>query len=287
MTADGAVIAARQSGQGMGDLAADQFEDRFLEMIAGWADPDATTRAIVCGMAGAREGWVEAGYRSAPAVLGTPTAATIAPTRSARLRVYILAGVSQADPPDVMRGEETQIAGLMATQPDFDGWIVLPGTHTKWARVDGGRLRHFFTCMTGELFQLLGSHSILRRLVHAENSISESDWNLEQFDDAVQGALADPAGLTRRLFGLRARALLRGLDGRAARARLSGELIGAEVSYGLRSVSGPPIALIGADALCALYRRAFAQVGVHAETHSAEAMTLAGLSAAWEGLKYA
>jgi 2-dehydro-3-deoxygalactonokinase len=277
MAADGRALARRESDRGMGGLQADGFEAVFLDAAEGWLGAG-VTEVVVCGMAGAREGWAEAGYRPVPAALGGVVEATRAPTRTPRLKVRILPGIRQNDPADVMRGEETQIAGLVSEDPGFDGLVILPGTHTKWARVAGGRVLSFSTAMTGELFQVLGAHSILSRSLAAEG------WDWAEFDRALKKALADPAGLTRRLFGLRAQALLHGLGAAGLRARLSAELIGAEIASGMAGAAGLPIVLIGAEDLAATYRRALESAGIAADIRPAEAMTLAGLVAAWKGL---
>ncbi len=282
VAASGAVMAIRETEEGMAGLEAGEFEDRLLKAVENWLVSGTVTPVIICGMAGAREGWAEAGYRPVPARLPDWTGAIKAPTRDPRLDVRILPGLSQEDPADVMRGEETQIAGLLSEEPDFDGLVVLPGTHTKWVRVSGGMVRSFSTYITGELFHLLGTKSILR------HSLNHSDgWDWAQFDDALEGALANPAGMTQRLFGLRARALLQGLDPAGVRARLSAELIGTEIAALWKGATGLPVMLVGTDELNSLYRHALALAGIEAETRSAQAMTLAGVTAAWKGLRNA
>ena len=41
----------------------------------------------------------------------------------------------------------------------------LPGTHSKWARVEDGRITGFATHMTGETFAALRGHTILGRMM--------------------------------------------------------------------------------------------------------------------------
>jgi 2-dehydro-3-deoxygalactonokinase len=118
--------------------------------------------------------------------------------------------------PDVMRGEETQIAGFLAANPGYDGMLCLPGTHSKWARVHAGRIERFRTFMTGELFALITSQSVLR---HTTDS---NGWDEAAFETAVGEIAANPEALTGKLFGLRAGPLLTGMPPEAARARLSG-----------------------------------------------------------------
>ena len=101
----------------------------------------------------------------------------------------VLPGLSQARPADVMRGEETQIAGLLAADPGFDGVACLPGTHTKWARVSAGEVVSFRTCMTGELFALLSERSVLRHAVGGEG------FEEAAFAEALSDAIARPEAL--------------------------------------------------------------------------------------------
>jgi 2-dehydro-3-deoxygalactonokinase len=280
MTAGGAVIGERSTDAGMGGLEPAQFEPRFLQAAEGWLFPNAPAFAVVCGMAGAREGWRDAGYRPVPAHLTGEVHAVKARAGDPRLDVRILPGLRQEVPPDVMRGEETQIAGLLSEEPDYDGLVVLPGTHTKWVRVKANSVQSFSTFMTGELFHLLGTHSILR---HSINGADVWDW--AQFDDALDEALSNTAGITQRLFGLRARALFKELNPGGVRARISAELIGLEIARQREEAAGCPVTLIGEEHLNSLYVRALARAGIAAKTRSAGTMALAGLTAAWKRLR--
>ncbi len=280
MSESGAILAMRETAEGMGGLASSDFEDRLLKAADGWLASGKVTLVVVCGMAGAREGWADAGYRPVPVRVAEGALSVQAPAHDPRLDVRILSGVSQAHPADVMRGEETQIAGLLQEKPEFDGLVILPGTHTKWALIGEGAVQSFSTCMTGEIFHLLSTQSILR------HSVDSSDgWDWPQFDRAFDLALRDPAGVTSRLFSLRAESLLRGFNPSIMRARLSAELIAVEIASQSGKAQGRRVMLIGAEGLCELYRRALVLAGIETQTRAAEAMTLAGLTAAWKRLK--
>jgi 2-dehydro-3-deoxygalactonokinase len=269
---DGSVVAETSTDKGMGGLKPAEFEAALLEAVGPWLG-QGVTRVIACGMVGARQGWTEAAYRPVPGTpLGPPL--TKAPTTDPRLDVRIIPGLAQTRPsPDVMRGEETQIAGYLAQRPGFDGVLCLPGTHSKWAALQAGEVTSFQTVMTGEVFALLATQSVLRHSVGAEAADEAA------FDDAVARTLSYPESLTARLFGLRAGALLQGLTPEAARGRLSGLLIGAELAATRPWWLGREVALIGAGALSALYARALAAQGVTAAILDATALTLAGLAA--------
>ncbi|MGR3544068.1 MAG: 2-dehydro-3-deoxygalactonokinase, partial [Paracoccus sp. (in: a-proteobacteria)] len=180
---------------------------------------------------------------------------------------------------DVMRGEETQIAGLSLRDPDFDGAVCLPGTHTKWVTIAGGRVACFRSCMTGEIFDLLAHRSILRHMLGAGGD------DMAAFDAACQAALTDPAAAYGALFGLRAGALLNDLAPATAASRLSGLLIGWELAATRDLWAGRTVALIGSRVLSPLYARALATRGIAATVHDAEYLTLAGLFAARHSLE--
>jgi len=268
MDADGEVIATATSEAGMGRLSPPDFEPAFLA-AAGDLLPDVgPVEVLICGMAGARTGWQEVSYTAVPCAPVTRPEMIVA--EDPRLSVRIIPGLGQTAPPDVMRGEETQIAGFLSDRPDHEGVICLPGTHTKWARVADGQVQGFRTAMTGELFELLSARSTLA-------GFAGEGWDDAAFDDACAEAVRSPGALAADLFGLRAAALLEGFGPGAARARLSGLLIGHEVGA-LRDLwRDRPVALVGDDRLVDLYRRALQSAGQRAESFGAEALTLAGL----------
>jgi 2-dehydro-3-deoxygalactonokinase len=276
MDREGRPLAEARSEAGMGHLERDGFEPALLDLVAPWIAPGARLDAVACGMVGARQGWVEAPYAAAPCA--PPRGFARPAVRDPRLAVHILPGVMQDRPADVMRGEETQIAGLLAAEPGFDGVACLPGTHTKWAHLSAGEIVSFASYMTGELFALLSEQSVLRHGLGAEG------WSEPDFLEAVEETLSRPERLAARLFGLRAEGLLHGLSPDRARARLSGLLIGAELAGARPYWLGREVALIGARGLGAAYQAALARCGVAARLLDAAEMTRAGLVAAHDQL---
>lgn len=273
---DGSAVAEATSDKGMGVLAPDAYEAALLDVIGPWLGGE-PLRVVATGMVGARQGWREAPYATVPcAPLGTE--AVRPDVADARLDVTILPGLAQEEPADVMRGEETQVAGYIAGDPGFDGIICLPGTHTKWVHVSAGEVVSFRTFMTGELFALLSTGSVLR------HSVGEG-WDDHAFAEAVDDALGKPESIAARLFALRAESLLADLDRGAATARLSGLLIGAELAAARAYWLGRRIVLVGEDRQASHYARALASCGAVAETADAAQATLAGLAAAHARLK--
>ncbi len=268
---DGRAEANVQSADGAGGLIRDGFEPALAELLGVW-NVTARTPIIACGMVGARQGWVEAPYHPVPC---SPLAQGTTPAPSEKFNLQIIAGLRQTTPSDVMRGEETQIAGFLALNPEWDGVICLPGTHTKWVQVSAGEVVSFQTYMSGELFALLAGQSVLRHSVTADN------WDQPTFDFTVEEALSKPEKLAARLFAIRADDLLDGTSPAIGRARLSGLLIGAELAAARPYWLGTNIAIIGAEGAATPYARALKTQGAPATIADAERMTLAGLTAAY------
>ncbi len=268
MDARGRVLGHRDSADGMGGLDPEGFEPALRALIGDMLP----LPVLACGMVGSRQGWAEAPYSAVPCVPPSATEAVQVPATD--LDVRILPGVKQDKPADVMRGEETQIAGFIALNPGFDGVVALPGTHTKWVQISAGEIVSFRTAMTGEMFALLSSQSVLR------HSVGDG-WDEAAFEAGVGQMLSRPEALAASLFSLRAESLLDGLGGASARARLSGLLIGAELAAMRPYWLGQQVALVGAQALSNAYATALKAQGVPTLMAGAEEMTLAGLTAAY------
>lgn len=279
MDADFEIMEARSSDQGMASLNPNEFETALLDLTGDWLTTNTATPVIACGMVGAKQGWIEAPYVSVPCELSLGH--MIKPvSNDPRLDVFVLSGLSQETPfADVMRGEETQIAGLIALNPNFDGVVCLPGTHTKWAHVSAREVVSFQTFMTGELFSLLSNQSVLK------HSIPEDGLDQERFETAVQDALSRPANIAAKLFELRARDLLQGADRIGLRSTLSGYLIGLELGGARPYWLGQEIALIGDNALSNLYSIALNAQGAVTTIYDATDMTLGGLKSVYNKLR--
>jgi 2-dehydro-3-deoxygalactonokinase len=264
-------VAHLANGRGTGALARDDFGPALVALVEEWLRDGHCIPVYACGMVGSRQGWVEAPYRTVPCA---PLAGglVVAPQPDPRMQVHVVPGLKQARPADVMRGEETQIAGFMALNPGWDGVICLPGTHSKWVQVSAGEVVSFQTFLTGEMFALLAGHSVLRH--------GMAGWDDAGFDAGLAQGLDRPDRLLARLFSLRAEGLLDGLDPATARARLSGLLVGAELAAAKPYWLGQRVAVLGAGDLAALYARALDGQSVPVSAHTAQAATLAGLAAA-------
>jgi 2-dehydro-3-deoxygalactonokinase len=237
---------------------------------------------IVCGMAGARGGWVEAGYIDTPARLALiPEHAVAVPGQDRDIR--ILPGIAQRDPkaPDVMRGEETQLLGVLGLDAADDAVVCMPGTHSKWVRANGGTVGRFATFMTGELFDVVSQQTILSHAVAGADQAEDID----AFRSAVMAAFETPAFAANLLFQVRSGQLLFGGTPASAREKISGTLIGLELAAGLSGEGpGTGITLVASGRLQMLYQLAFETVSVPVRSIGAEDAVRRGLSMAAESI---
>ncbi|MFK0165765.1 2-dehydro-3-deoxygalactonokinase [Rhizobium sp. NPDC090279] len=279
---DGSILAERRSGEGMTTAAQTGFARVLQAHLDAVSAPDAIP-VIVCGMAGARQGWVEAGYIDTPTSLAAIlTGAVAIPGQSRDVR--ILPGLAQRsqEVPDVMRGEETQLLGAIAADARGEQLVCMPGTHSKWVRVLDGRVTGFSTFMTGELFDVITKHSILS---HAVAGAADLPADTKAFEAALKATFDRPALATNLLFTARSGQLLNGLTSAGAQALISGTLIGAEIAGGLASSGqNAAITLVASGRLQALYEDAFRTLSLTYKTIDADAAVRRGLSAAAEAI---
>ncbi|MCC8536565.1 2-dehydro-3-deoxygalactonokinase [Xanthomonas axonopodis pv. poinsettiicola] len=258
LDASGAALDQRRGSDGI--LACQgRFADVLSALIDGWEGP-----ALLSGMIGSRNGWVEQAYLPCPTDTATLAAAMrryddLLPGRT----LWFVPGVSTGERtgvPDVMRGEETQLVGLLAGLGQGDHVACLPGTHSKWATLANGQLTDFATVMTGELYAVLCQHSILGKLIpdaHAELDAPAFLLGIERS--------AEPGGLSHHLFGTRTLGLFDRLSPAALPSYLSGLLIGHE----LREHRGThaTVHLVGSPALAQRYALALQHLGVESQLH--------------------
>ena len=248
-------------------LCVDGFELAFDEACGDWLDANPGIPVIACGMVGSAQGWCEAPYRDTPASLAALGTALQVVQSVRGVQVHIVPGVIQRSTlPNVMRGEETQVLGVMQSHPHLNDCLIgLPGSHSKWVQVQDGCLMHFDTFMTGELYAAVCEHTILGR----------TQQHSEQFDGlaferGVRVALSPDGQLGPLSTLFSARTL--GLTGQLAPVQqpdyVSGLLIGHELSSlgsALRQRRGdeplPAIILIGNSQLCERYQRALQVCG--------------------------
>jgi 2-dehydro-3-deoxygalactonokinase len=275
---DGSIRDRRASPRGILNVPDSRFGDTLREEIGPWlaAGDD---HVLLSGMIGSRQGWKEAPYLPCPA--GAPEiAASLTDIPFDWGQVKLVPGLSAEDAagvPEVMRGEETQVVGCLAAIGGA-GLACLPGSHSKWALIETGRITGFTTHMTGEAFAALRGHTILARMMR------DGATDPAVFDQGVTRS-GDPDGLLHHVFGARTLALTGRMAESATASYLSGILIGHEVRAALGARRGTVVQLIGTPELTALYARAIAACGCYAERHDGDAaahgLAAIGEHAAW------
>ena len=270
--AAGKIHAERRSDDGLDASRTRGFAATLNEHLAGLGAP-AKLPVIICGMAGSRQGWLEANYVSVPADLHSSLSGAVMIGGLER-DVRIIPGLSQTGrSPNVMRGEETQLLGAILERNLSSGVVVMPGTHSKWVELENGRATSFSTYLTGELYALLAAQSILRHSIGG--AVSSASAEHPHFADAVELMLSGERMLG-ELFAIRAAMLLANLSPEGAASRLSGLLIGAEIA-GARTRHGGSVALVASGAMAALYSKALTIAGIGLDLVDADEAVRKGL----------
>jgi 2-dehydro-3-deoxygalactonokinase len=183
------------------------------------------TLVIVSGMASSGIGMMELEYKVLPAKTGGGDLLVypIDPSNDFKHRMIMISGVKTAN--DAMRGEETIIAGCDIKSTSDEQLYILPGTHSKHISVRNGLITDCKTFMTGELFDLLSTKSILSGSVEKENFHQEITNS--NFKTGVKEGAYD--NLLNSIFHVRTNQLLNKLSSKENYHYLSGLLIGAEL----------------------------------------------------------
>jgi 2-dehydro-3-deoxygalactonokinase len=254
---EGALLDRLEAARGIQSVPSGGHESILAECVGPWRGSAAPPPIFLSGMIGSRQGWVEAPYVSCPAGMSEIAAAIVAIKTATLGTIGLTPGVLATDAfgaPDVMRGEETQILGALVALKRQDGLFVLPGTHSKWARVEAGRISAFATYMTGDIFGALSRHTILARLFEEGEG---NDGEGRGFEQGVRTAarLSKPGDLLHAAFMARTLGLFDKLAPDQLSEYLSGLLIGAEIAAAAQPGVDRPI-VIGAPALARRYQRA-------------------------------
>lgn len=276
--ASGQVLEERAFPRGILTVPAGGFADAFDTCFGDWARHGARA-CLVSGMAGSKQGWVEAPYCACPAGFAD-VAAQLHWVQDAKMTLptAIVPGLScehrcdvpgLASVPDVMRGEEVQILGAMHLGGWREGLCVLPGTHSKWAWIRDGRVTTFSSYMTGEFYALLSQHSLLARTID-----TQAPFDTEAFGLGLARA-GQGGNLLHNAFSARTLSLFGRMDAGALASYLSGLVIGEEL-HAQDVQAAARITLIGSQSLTSRYALAFERLGV--ATHSM------GAEASWAGL---
>jgi len=264
MSPDAEVLDEIASGDGIGSVAAGAYPATLKRLAGRWLEAYPSVPVIASGMVGSRHGWREAAYVKCPAG-PSDVARRLTEVEADGRRVALAPGLSYFDEsgqPDVIRGEETEIFGVADAGA---GLIILPGSHSKWARVDADRVVAFKTFVTGELFAALRDHTVAGAFARAAPAKSPGEaFALGVQRGAAAAACEGKSGLLGLLFGARSLPLMGALPEDDAGEYLSGLLIGTEIEEGRSLYPGEEPHVAGAQALVERYRAAFESLGVAA-----------------------
>jgi 2-dehydro-3-deoxygalactonokinase len=269
--AKGAALDRVETQDGIQSVPKTGFEAVLARNIASWRDSHPALPVYAAGMITSRNGWIETPYVEAPAGADALAAAV----KWLRLAdggvIGFIPGLTDKSVkpfPDVMRGEETQLVGFGLNQ---EMTLVLPGTHSKWARIEKGRIARFRTFVTGEIFALLSRHSFIAQLAKPQPT---PKWSAFAHGLEVAGDRAQACGLLSHLFSVRTGWLAGKLAPPQTSDYLSGLVVGTEFREAREMgwfAAGERVGIIGGDPLAEVYRRAAIAFGLAPELGPADA----------------
>lgn len=280
--AEGKAMGRREAPCGIMQVPSGGFPQALEKELGDWRAAHPGLPVLMSGMVGSKQGWAEAPYAPCPAGI-VDLARAVMPVPGAD-DVHIVPGVCYQAPDgrhDVMRGEEVQIFGALDAGADGRQVFCLPGTHSKWAAVEDGRVVWFATAMTGEVWAVMSQHSILGRLME--------DGGPPDIDAFRKGLAlsSEPGGMLNHLFAVRAEGLFGAVPGKGLRSYLSGILIGHEVRAMLPlAVPSGPVTLIGRPDMNEFYAIAIDALGPKTRSVTAEDATMKGLSLIQEAMPH-
>lgn len=220
---------------------------------------------IIAGMASSAIGMKELPYKQIPFTIEAQNLAieTIPATTSFPHKIILISGVCSAN--DAMRGEETIIAGCELNAIWKKQLFILPGTHSKHVIAEGGILTGFKTFMTGELFELISTKSILSASVEKYKGLVEEN---EAFIQGVKDAGA--SSLLNNIFHVRTNAIFNRMNKEDNYAYLSGLLIGEELKH-IPGETINAVTIVSSGSLLKLYYKALQSLNTSYPLHIIDA----------------
>jgi 2-dehydro-3-deoxygalactonokinase len=215
----------------------------------------ANTPIIISGMASSSLGLLELPYAELPFATDGENAIVnfIKPNGTIRFPIYLISGIRS--PTDVIRGEETQLIGCMKNNERHlgDQLYIFPGTHSKHILVRGNQIVDFKTYMTGEIFGLLATQSVLGNSVKAGGKKIGIKAR-HSFEDGLKAAIH--GNLLNEAFQIRTNYLFKKISKENNFYYLSGLMIGTEIKN-LLSQSYDQIVVVGGSSIYPYYKMAF------------------------------
>jgi 2-dehydro-3-deoxygalactonokinase len=269
--AEGSILEHTSADDGIASVRPGTFPQVLRRHVGAWLARRPGLPVMMAGMVGSRNGWSEVPYAACPAGAADLAGGMLRFDLGEGAGAGIVPGLASRDDaglPDVMRGEETKLMGSGVR----DGIVVMPGTHSKWARMRAGHIAGFTSYMTGDVFGAVKDHTMAGKL--AEAPADEAG-----FARGLATARA-PGGLTHKLFSARTLVLMGELPGTQVEPYLSGVLVGEEVAAGLAAHPGTrTVALVADGVFERAYSTAFADHGVGVTRLAPDEVFIRGLLA--------
>ncbi|MFK7850634.1 MAG: 2-dehydro-3-deoxygalactonokinase [Akkermansiaceae bacterium] len=264
LDADGKVLNNYESDMGVKQLAGrkDEFHEEMTKVLRNFeVGFDIPIR--ISGMAGSKNGWIETEYASTPTGIDNFSSNYKSIQEFPNLRVY--GGIKHETHDgaiDVMRGEEIQVFGILLEKPDAR-LICLPGTHSKWVKIENGKIASVRTHMTGDLFHSLSENSIFKEQI--TSTTFDGDGFLHGCHMANEGSGLD------RLFRLRTEYVFSKVSANGFHSCLSGFLIANEI---LAQKAQGTVHLCGSGPLIKSYALALEQIHIKSIPVDSESATV-------------
>ena len=253
---------------GIKNIINKNFEDTLIKNINIPKNISIRIKIISCGMIGSKQGWIDSGYEKNLDLKKNNLVKV--KTKNKYLDFYIVKGISQNNPYDVIRGEETQVLGYLQDNKNFSGIICLPGTHSKWIKIRNGKIAKFKTYMTGELFEIISNNSIL------SHSIKDKTINTKVFKNSVLLSQKKNFNFFEYLFEFRSRTLL-SKKKYYPKSELIAYLIGNEIKSYINNTKATKVIIIGSNYNSKLYSKAMQVLKIKNTIVDSKKTTIAGL----------
>lgn len=262
------VLDKRSASCGLLHVEPGRFDSTLKMLLGEWVESGSPMIAMA-GMVGSQQGWYEVDYCPLPASTDSLLTHSKKFTTSWGSEAWIVPGIRKApngDIPDVMRGEEVQLFGLSLLEGIVDFRAILPGTHSKHARMKKREIVDFSTYMTGELFHVLITHSLLGRAL-PDAVVDDSAF--------LRGVAASRrnAALSQLLFSARTLRLSGEIPPESVSDYLSGLLIGMEFCTDNTGL----VWLVGSTALTRRYQLAANAFGIQTRCIDGDRCFIAGM----------
>lgn len=262
----GRIVQRRESQRGLATIAVGGFEQAMRESISDWMGNG--THIIAAGMVTSRRGWIETPYCDCPCSLSELATKMETIELAGGVDVSFVPGLRTADPPfDVIRGEEVQLLGVGGS-----GVVVLPGTHSKWVRLQADSVVDFSTFVTGELRNLILDYSVIGQFAQGREECDAS------FAEGLHWGrdCHKRGGVARAVFAARTMPLIGRIAPRNVASYLSGILIGAEIAEAVSFLGSgdSTFRIVGSEKLAELYKRGFSEMGLTATCHDPDAAAI-------------